>query len=182
MIQRIVHRILPVLTLAAGLTACGGPGGQQQPAAITPPDAVWSDAGLADLDTYEETARQLLAAIDAGEDSASLIVSGEALMDQGMALMPEFTTRHPHCEQYLRAAARVRSLWRELDHEAIERDYHDDAALPRPDDAGACYHMKDLVVHPATALVQLTQAQADHAGARREIEEVLAHMTVVRRN
>ena len=40
--------------------------------------------------------------------------------------------------------------------------------------------MKDLIVHPATALVLLSQPAADFAQSRREIEEVLAHLAAVR--
>jgi hypothetical protein len=40
--------------------------------------------------------------------------------------------------------------------------------------------MKDLIVHPITARALLREAPDQRAPARREIEEVLAHIGVVR--
>ena len=64
----------------------------------------------------------------------------------------------------------------------IERDYHADGKLPPVKDA-ACYHAKDLLVHPATVVVlaanqthdQKTKEQMHH-----EIEEVLEHFGQVK--
>lgn len=180
---------LPCMLAATLLVACGGdrsepvsqaPDASSSPAASPAPAGTWSDAGLAALEAYERTARELAAGIDARRDVDILVATGEVLMAEGMILMPEFTSRHPHCAAYLEAASAVRKTWRELDHDTIERDYHEDGALQRPDNAAACYHVKDLVVHPATALVLLTQVEPDFDAARREIDEVLAHMVVVR--
>lgn len=180
---------LPCMLAATLLVACGSDRAEpvsQAPGASAPSEAgsphtrTWSGAGLAALDAYERTARELAAGIEARRDVDILVATGEVLMAEGMILVPEFTSRHPHCAAYLEAASAVRKTWRELDHDTIERDYHEDGALQRPDNAAACYHMKDLVVHPATALVLLTQDEPDFEAAKREIDEVLAHMVVVR--
>lgn len=94
--------------------------------------------------------------------------------------MPEFVAARPHCEPYLAAALRLGKLWTSLTPAQIEAGYHKDGELPAVDDAAACYHMKDLVVHPLTALAHLAQDTPDTAAARREIDEVIAHVSVVR--
>ena len=65
-----------------------------------------------------------------------------------------------------------------LSIDTIERDYHHDAALPKPAHEGnraLCYQMKDLLVHPLTALRLLREQPVDVDSIRHEIVEVIAH-------
>lgn len=103
----------------------------------------------------------------------------ESLLALGVSLVPGFVERHPQCQAYLEAAIKVQGEWPRLDLASIERDYHHDGALPTPDNAGVCYHMKDLVVHPATVLVLLAQSQPDWPKAQAEIAEVIQHAEFV---
>jgi hypothetical protein len=132
------------------------------------------------LDQYQREAADLAAAIAAGAGTDRLRSQAEGLIDRAAEIVPAFVEIHPHCAPYLEAALAVRERWPQLDHEAIERDYHHDGALPKIDNAGFCYHMKDLITHPATVLVLLSQAEPDLVQAKAEIDEVLAHMGVVR--
>lgn len=132
------------------------------------------------LDQYGREAAELATALAAHAETDLLSSRAEGLIDRAAEVVPAFVDRHPHCAPYLEAALQVRERWRQLDHEAIERDYHHDGALPKIDNAGFCYHMKDLITHPATVLVLLSQAEPDHVQAKAEIDEVIAHMGVVR--
>lgn len=142
-------------------------------AAIAPPNASEGATG------YRARATALQAKLVPGADPALLQPEVEALMELGAALVPDFVARHPRCADYLDAALKVRTGWRTMDAETIERDYHHDGVLPKLDDAGVCYHMKDLVVHPATVLVLLSAPQPDFAQAQAEIAEVVEHVGFV---
>ncbi|MFP7721741.1 hypothetical protein [Lysobacter sp. A3-1-A15] len=139
-----------------------------------------SSTALAALDTYGEQARALSDAIAARADVATLTGQAEALMALAAEMVPAYVQRQPHCDAYLDAALQVRDNWKQLDHATIERDYHLDGALPKIQNSGVCYHMKDLVTHPATMLVLLSQPGPDYAQSKREIDEVIAHLGVVR--
>ena len=90
-------------------------------------------------------------------------------------MVPGYIQRFPECRAYLEAAVKVRDIWQSLDAEKMERDYHHDGALPGHGDTPVCYHVKDLVVHPATALVLLAQSPPDFVQAQAEIAEVVQH-------
>jgi hypothetical protein len=132
------------------------------------------------LDQYAREASALATALAAGAETELLKSRAEGLIDRAAGIVPAFVKLHPHCASYLEAALQVRERWPDLDHDAIERDYHHDGALPKIDNAGFCYHMKDLVTHPATVLVLLSQAEPDFVQAKAEIDEVIAHIGVVR--
>jgi hypothetical protein len=132
------------------------------------------------LDQYGREAAELASALAAGDGRDALGSRAEGLIDRAAEIVPAFVERHPHCAPYLEAALQVREAWPNLDAETIERDYHHDGALPKIENAGFCYHMKDLVTHPATALVLLSQDPPDYLQAKAEIDEVIAHLGVVR--
>jgi hypothetical protein len=119
--------------------------------------------------------------ISAAADLAGARARAESLLAQAAELAPAFGERHPQCAEYLAASLRVRGARPTLDAATIERDYHDDAAIPKVATNGAVRcHMKDLIVHPATALVLLSQPGANLAQSKQEIEEVLAHVAAGR--
>lgn len=142
--------------------------------------SLWSPQGRQQLEQYRLTAQRLVEAIRGGAGQDEVKTAGDALIDLAGALIPEFAARHPDCREYLAIAKAGAERWQELDYETIERDYHDDGALPKVGNAQRCYHMKDLVVHPATALVLMSQAEPDRRKAAHEIDEVIAHLSVVR--
>ncbi len=166
-------------TAQTGADAAPAPVAGEAPAVPQAPVAVDASEGVAG---YVARASALLEALRPGADVPALRRDAEALMELGAALVPDFVERHPHCREYLDAALRVRTAWPTLDLEAIERDYHHDGILPKVENSGVCYHMKDLVTHPATVLVLLRSEAPDYAKARAEIEEVVQHAGFVDRS
>ncbi len=184
-------RLLP-LALSVILAACGGDGGN---APVAPPLAATggpvSEVTTTPADTpsaafedtltrYEAAAREYVAAIDTGTAAGALAARTDALVAIAAEALPAFLTRQPHCRAYLEAALALRDNWTTLSAEEIEAGYHKDGALPKIDNATACYHFKDLIVHPITAQALLNEGEDNRADARREIDEVIAHVAVVR--
>jgi hypothetical protein len=160
------------------LAACGEK--QASDGAPLPAPGPFAPEVSALIDQYEATAgelSQLLARSPVDGEHAPLT---EKLMVLAEGITPAFVARHPSCKAYLEAALGVKALWPSLDAETLERDYHDDGALPAEGTTPACYHMKDLIVHPASAAALMKQTPPDPAAAKREIDEVLAHVGVVR--
>lgn len=174
-------RLLP---LALGalfvLTACSESPAPAANAATVPAPSVYDAPVLQAIDAYEAEARAVSEALASNADAGAIVARVERLFTLAEGITPAFSARHPVCAAYLEAAAGVRSRWRELGAEALERDYHDDGALPTAGIVPACYHMKDLIVHPASAAALVTQAAPDYAAAKHEIDEVIAHVSVVR--
>jgi len=171
---------LALAFLIGAVAGCSEPGGQA-PATMPPEVAAYDTATMAALDDYEIEAMALVEGIGRGDPTEALVARVERLLELADAMMPAFIARHPGCGAYLEAARQVRHRWRDLDADTLERDYHHDGALPSEGTTPACYHAKDLVVHPASAAALLSQDPPDVAAARREISEVLAHLDVVRR-
>lgn len=126
------------------------------------------------LDRYQE---RLAAA-----RTAPLTELGERaseLLRLAATITPAFIEAQPACRAYLEAASTVQERWPLLGPESIERDFHQDGALPKGAPA-LCYHMKDLIVHPATVLVLLAHGVQDATMLHRELDEILAHVQAVR--
>ena len=148
------------------------------PAAMAEPGAAPADPLGAGLVAYRDEARVVVAALEAGGAPKEQAAAIQSLADRAVTLVEPFVARRPACADYLRAAAGLHLTWKTLSVETIERDYHQDAALPPIADPAAkavCYQMKDLVVHPLTALRLLQDDAPDAAAVRHEIVEVAAH-------
>lgn len=140
--------------------------------AVEPPDL---QTGFA---AYVADAEAIVAALDSGARPESQQSALTALADRAAGLVEPFSVRHPVCRDYLAGAMGLRDRWSTLSLERIEADYHHDAALPRiasVGDHGLCYQMKDLLVHPLTALRLLREPAVDRATVSHEITEVVAH-------
>lgn len=131
------------------------------------------------LERYAADADALVAALDDGEASDTLAPRTQALLDLSLAILPGYLNARPECTDYLTAAAAIATQWSHLTAEQIERDYHRDGALPKSEATAVCYHMKDLIVHPATALALMAQPDVDRAQIRDELHEVAIHARVV---
>jgi ABC-type glycerol-3-phosphate transport system substrate-binding protein len=177
-----------LMGLSLGLVACGGrdappPAATPDPAppVDTQVPAPTADTVARSLDDYEQLAAALSAEL--GGQAAPEIVRRDAvaLLEIASGVTPAFVAAQPHCAEYMAAALAVRDALPMLDPETIERDYHADGVLPALGADGAvCYHMKDLVVHPATVQVLLAQEPFDREQAKREIDEAVAHIAAVR--
>jgi hypothetical protein len=178
-----MSRALLIAILALGLHGCdrqATPPAAEAAAAWTTAAPALPAEALRALERYELQAREYLVALDEGEAIAELDAHADELVATSAEVLPAFLELKPHCRAYLETALALRERWQDLDAAAIEAGYHKDGALPAVDDAAACYHMKDLIVHPITARALLREAPDQSAPARREIEEVLAHIGVVR--
>ena len=186
-------RLLPLaLSLFLFLAACSSDDGKAP--AATPPAATNAAAGAAAtasgdtppsafqdaLSQYEAAARDYITAIDAGTPAPKLTTHLDSLLAIAEKLLPGFLDLQPHCRDYLQSALALKDTWTTLSAEEIEAGYHKDGKLPKIDNAGACYHFKDLIVHPITAQALLTESGDNRAAARHEIDEVIAHLAVVR--
>lgn len=185
--------LIVVLSTGLALTACGPSNDAATPTVptATPVEAVPADSGeptvlslpaeaQAQLDQYAADAEAMVAAVDGGADTDALSAAAQSLMDQAMAILPAYLSVRPECSEYLTAAAGVTEGWADMTPDEIERDYHRDEALPKSDATAACYHFKDLIVHPATALSLLAQPDVDLEKVREEIHEVAVHAQVVK--
>jgi hypothetical protein len=127
---------------------------------------------------YLAEADGVVSALQSGVDPQSQRAALEALAAQADDLVDAFSLRFPACRDYLAAARGLKDHWPSLTLAQIESDYHHDGALPAiaaPEDRALCYQMKDLLVHPLTALRMLGESPVDRAGVEHEIVEVIAH-------
>jgi hypothetical protein len=177
----MMRRLLPfALGAVFALSACSESPAPAANAATAPAPSVYDAPVLQSIDAYEAEARAVSEALARNAAATDVVARVERLLTLAEAITPAFNARHPACTAYLTAAAGVRTRWRELGAETLERDYHDDGALPTAGIVPACYHMKDLIVHPASAAALVTQPAPDYAAAKHEIDEVIAHVSVVR--
>lgn len=140
----------------------------------TPLSAIASEGYAA----YIAGAEKVIGALQSGTDPATQAASLQALADNANGLIEPFVERYPTCGAYLQAARALRSRWESMSLEQIEADYHHDGVLPAiadPRDRALCYQMKDLLVHPLTALRLLRETPVDRASVEHEIVEVVAH-------
>lgn len=180
-------RILPAaMALTFALAACGK---AEAPVAAAPeaaapeaaaPAPVFSAEVQDMINEYELVASELSQVIGGAAAHDESREKLDRLMKLSEGITPAFIARHPACKNYLQASLRILTQWPNLDPATIERDYHQDAALPKDGTPAACYHMKDLIVHPATAAALLSGEKPDRVQAKKEIDEVLAHVGVVR--
>lgn len=146
--------------------------------ALLAPQVSAADSLATGFSGYIAAAEGFVSALDDGTDPASLAPTLSGLASDAEAMIEPFSARHPACADYLQAARGLSHAWAALSLEDIERDYHHDGALPKIADANErtlCYQMKDLLVHPLTALRLLAEPTLDRAQLRHEIVEVLAH-------
>ena len=130
---------------------------------------------------YEAEAKGLLQAIRGKQISAEVQKQAVTLTKTGLMMIPLLGKKYPQCTAYFEALVSASSQLTHLSLEAIEKDYHRDGKLPKSPD-GACYHGKDLVVHPATVVIMARggiKTDEQTKSALHEIEEVLAHLVAV---
>lgn len=178
---------LPALVLTVSLSACGGDRETSESAEAAAPATAeklaslqLSEQATADLQAYEAGTEAFINALDNGADAETLTQQAKQLLALGVGVVPEYVEVFPGCKAHLEAAAKIKDMWQTMDPEVIETDYHQDEALPEPPDGVDCYHMKDVVVHPATALALLAQDTVDRQQVRNEMEEVGVHAMAVR--
>lgn len=135
------------------------------------------------LHTYEARQTIVLELLRESTDHALITRETRTLVDLSVPILDTYMIINPRSRGFLNATKTVLNKIDTISEEAIERDYHDEAILPsRPDDQGISYHIKDLLVHPATVLVLLREEDWE---SRRddmisEIERNIRHVAGVR--
>ncbi len=130
---------------------------------------------------YQAEAKMLMQSIKENQSEEKLNTQANQLTKTGLEMIPLLSTKYPQCAAYFAALTKASLTFATLSLEAIEKDYHQDGKLPKSPD-GACYHGKDLVVHPATVQIMAKagiKTPEQQKSAAHEIEEVLAHLTAV---
>lgn len=123
-------------------------------------------------------AGNVVGARQSGADPATEAVPLQELVDNASELIDPFLERYPTCGAHLQAARALRSRWASMRREQIEADDHHDGVLPAvadPRDRALCHPMKDLLVHPLTALRLQRETPVDRASIEHERVEVVVH-------
>jgi len=133
------------------------------------------------LDRYEEAMDELIALLDSSDDAVRIESATRELIGLSLPLLEGLPVLQPSCAEYLTAAAKLVEVLDEIGEEEIEEGFHKDGALPATDSA-LCYHVKDLLVHPATVIVLLREEglAARREDMKAEILENRAHLGAVR--
>ncbi len=189
-------RNLFLFLVAMTFLACTSEGGKSvesssktvEPAAITPKKIekaettkpVAHSKGKALLDAYDAESKGLLESIAAAPKSKKVQDTSKSLVEKGIDLTKLVLEKEPECAPYLNALLKAAPTLGNLSAEEIETGYHQDGKLPKSPKE-ACYHAKDLVVHPATVLVMAKSAEAvKPIEMKKEIAEVIAHLHHIR--
>lgn len=132
-------------------------------------------------DAYQTLAKDINNTV-ATASLEELAKKSEKLTKLSTMLLPAFMKKHEICSEYLQAALAAADKMTSLSLDDIEKDYHADGKLP-PVKSAACYHAKDLLVHPATMAV-IAKTKSDSKETREqiehELEEVLEHFSQVK--
>ena len=134
--------------------------------------------------TYEEEAKSLLKELSKENlNNNKVRKKSKELTQKGIYLLKIFNKTLPKCDKYFAAIKKAAHIIPNLKLDQIEKDYHADGALPENTNAN-CYHVKDLVVHPATVYAMakngLLKDLESFNSAKHEIEEVIAHFKIVK--
>lgn len=131
---------------------------------------------------YGELGQTLINAIK--EDTSAEIIETIAsdLVVTGLITMEKRKAAHPDCADYFSAIEAVAMTLKDLSVEDISSGYHADGKLPKTENS-VCYHLKDLIVHPATVAAMAKTNFKDpntREKAIGEISEVLQHLAEIK--
>lgn len=178
----MVPLLLAVALGLAGLAGCGKGGGDE---AETAASGEAREQLMAALDRYEkemaEIADQLREPEEGGStDDGAVERSARQLVGTSEEIIRHDLAVTGNCSDYLNASLEVVGKMETISEEAIERDYHLDRNLP--EGSPECYHVKDLLVHPATIIVLLREAGLEERrdDMLHEITENESHLSAVR--
>lgn len=131
---------------------------------------------------YEIEARKIIKRIDAGATGEIISEQAKKLLNLSEGVISSAQFRLPQCDAYLAKTMTLKNSLQEISHETLEKDYHQDGALPAA--PAECYHAKDLFVHPASVIVLIRDDPAlsntTKSSIKSEITEILVHTEVVR--
>lgn len=137
-------------------------------------------AEVRDLKEYRTEAASILYKLQNKEDK-NIESEAKSLVNISKSIVAQSIKALPQCTEYLSALLDVADTIATLPLDDIEHGYHADGKLPPLKD-GACYHAKDLLVHPATVQAMANiglKSESQWKQAAHEIEEVLEHLSAV---
>lgn len=127
---------------------------------------------------YGETLKAATASLNAKVDKKKLGEQMNELVKLSKVLITKYSERHVECKDYLNQTAAQADKLADMPLEKIEKDYHEDGALPKA--PAICHHAKDLLVHPATVLAILkVKGEKGLNEAKAELVELNSHLAVV---
>ena len=130
---------------------------------------------------YDTSAKSLLNALKEDIPAETIEAMASDLVVTGLGVLKALKPLHPDCKDYYTAIEDVALTLKDLPVSEIESGYHADGKLPKNTNA-ACYHVKDLIVHPATvAAMAKTEFKAPNSREKAvgEIAEVVQHYAEV---
>jgi len=186
MMTRSIHsarfflcRGLAPLSVAAGLALAGCGDKSASPGASA--DASGQQELVEKLSAYERRMAGLIETLRGeGGDAGAVEQAARELVERSVPIVDGFAKLHPDCADYIEASKEVIDELETIGPEAIERDYHQDGALP--EGSPECYHAKDLLVHPATVVVLVREGGLgeNRRSMLHEMQENQRHLEDVR--
>ncbi|MGR6874138.1 hypothetical protein ACU6U9_17940 [Pseudomonas sp. HK3] len=129
---------------------------------------------------YKTEANVLLGQLEK-KDTKNIEKQSQKLVNISKDIIKSVNKSLPQCTEYFTALSNAADTMADLTLAEIESGYHADGLLPALKDSN-CYHAKDLLVHPATvqAMARIgIKTEKEWHQAKHEIEEVLAHLSIV---
>ena len=112
-------------------------------------------------------------------NTASIATDIDNLRSLSIVLLSNAQTTHSQCGDYLAPVVSAVTSLASMAAVDIERQYLNEAALPEFDDP-LCYHIKELVVHPAFIEAQLTSlAGKEYNALTMQIREMQEHLALL---
>ena len=130
---------------------------------------------------YDASAKSLIDALKGDVPAEALEAMAGDLVVTGLDVLNALKPLHPDCADYYAAIGEVALTLKDLPISEIESGYHADGKLPKNTNP-TCYHVKDLIVHPATvAAMAKTGFKAPNTREKAigELAEVVQHYAEV---
>ena len=172
------HRF--ALVLFAGIGLCAQTGCRTSAEAPAAKPVETRAELMAALDVYDDQMTELTNLLRDGGDAAAVEASTRRLIATSVRIVRGHLAVREDCPDYLNASLKVVDRMETIGEEAMENEFHKDGALPPG--SPHCYHVKDLLVHPATVIVLLREGGLEERrqDMLREIMENRAHLGAVR--
>lgn len=130
------------------------------------------------LAQYAEGLKAAISSIEKKEPPAKIEKQVKPLYKLSQSIVANYAKRNTDCAEYLGKTLKAADSLPKMSIEQIEKDYHADGALPKA--PAHCYHVKDLMVHPATVLILLKSKDDEiYNKMHNELAELDVHLKLV---
>lgn len=127
--------------------------------------------------TYTKNAISLLKLNEKEAGSQQIKEMSQGLVDLGVNFLSLYAKKHKECKSLISTIIARKSVMTKLNLDEIEEQYHDGSALPKANDN--CLEAKEMVVHPATAVIISNKkflSKVNREQIEAEINEVIGHI------